>query len=829
MRRGASLLCVLSCLVALIAWAAPAALAGMPTAQFVRIAIDEMTPRTVTSTSSNTVIVTGTLTNFGDRDVSDLQVRMQRAPVVTQSSQIRSTLVADNNTYDTVGRFQRISKVLHPGQSTSFAVSMPLRSDATTTGPTLGIDRPGVFPLLVNVNGKPAYGGVARLDDARTMLSVLSLPPQAGEDDEPVPSAPDSMDHAVTTSPARLTMLWPLADNPKLAAGVPGGGDTPVRLVDDALAGSLGKGGRLYGLLDEYDQATRGNDPGAQALRTGSCLAIDPDLLVTVQTMTGDYLVSRDPADARGPTRPGSGSAAASAWLARLRTVAARSCTVALPFGQADLEALKQVGDTDLYRSALDTPADVVDSLLGVKSQRGIAVPSSGALAAGGADVLRAAQTSSAVLAATSVQPHRSADGSVGTGIVGIGQGLAAATFDPNITTALAAMGSGTDEAGVRPASTGTTPASYRFPLTEESQASRRFAAVGAVLQPGLDPTQRTAPRGGAPVTTEPDPIGTTIDGRTELIVPPQIWAASASDARAVLSAATTLLTSGLAMPRSFQDLAQNVQNAAKSPPMGTTLRRPPGIANGTVPAAVVNSARTYLARLDQLSGSLVDVPKSPLTVVRYTSPLREDAIRALRFSPNRAAADGDAYIRLSAAQASLDAQIGSVNILAPGGTYTLASNKAPLLLVARNDLPLPIRTRVRWAAPDGVEIDSRQTQELPPRGTRQLELPTTVNFSRQIAVDLSLHTTTGIDLGKPIRVSVHSNAYGKVLFLITCGAGALLVLLAGRRLWHRFRGRPDRADEDRPPADEHARRMANSYSAHTRPDRPPNDRHEES
>jgi hypothetical protein len=33
--------------------------------------------------------------------------------------------------------------------------------------------------------------------------------------------------------------------------------------------------------------------------------------------------------------------------------------------------------------------------------------------------------------------------------------------------------------------------------------------------------------------------------------------------------------------------------------------------------------------------------------------------------------------------------------------------------------------------------------------------------------------------------------------------AAAVLVALAGRRLWHRFRGQPDRADLDRPdPAD---------------------------
>jgi hypothetical protein len=49
------------------------------------------------------------------------------------------------------------------------------------------------------------------------------------------------------------------------------------------------------------------------------------------------------------------------------------------------------------------------------------------------------------------------------------------------------------------------------------------------------------------------------------------------------------------------------------------------------------------------------------------------------------------------------------------------------------------------------------------------------------------------------VRLSVHSNAYGKVLFAITLGGGAVLALLVGRRLYHRFRGQPDRADLDRP------------------------------
>jgi len=65
--------------------------------------------------------------------------------------------------------------------------------------------------------------------------------------------------------------------------------------------------------------------------------------------------------------------------------------------------------------------------------------------------------------------------------------------------------------------------------------------------------------------------------------------------------------------------------------------------------------------------------------------------------------------------------------------------------------------------------------------------------------VDVALRTADGLPLGEPVRLSVHSNAYGKVLFFITLSAGAVLVLLAGRRLWHQFRGQPDRADLDRP------------------------------
>ena len=68
---------------------------------------------------------------------------------------------------------------------------------------------------------------------------------------------------------------------------------------------------------------------------------------------------------------------------------------------------------------------------------------------------------------------------------------------------------------------------------------------------------------------------------------------------------------------------------------------------------------------------------------------------------------------------------------------------------------------------------------ELPP-GYLPLRVPIEVHFTQRVAVDVALRTADGLPLGEPVRLSVHSNAYGKVLFFITLSVGAVLV--AARR-----------------------------------------------
>ena len=90
---------------------------------------------------------------------------------------------------------------------------------------------------------------------------MVGVPPDHSADfDSAV--APD------TSKPVWITMLWPLADRPRLAPGVPGG-TIPVRLIDDDLATSLANGGRLDILLSAAELATSHDvDPdGASAER----------------------------------------------------------------------------------------------------------------------------------------------------------------------------------------------------------------------------------------------------------------------------------------------------------------------------------------------------------------------------------------------------------------------------------------------------------------------------------------------------------------------------------------------------------------------------------
>ena len=760
------LLAVLALLILIAVPAvSPNAAAGEPGAvPFLQVRIDRVTPQVVTTTSEPVVTVSGTVLNVGDRPVRDVMVRLERAAAVTSSAGLRTNLGGDNNQFEAVADFVTVSGELQRGQNVPFSLAVPMRSADV---PSLGIAEPGVYPLLVNANGTPDYGAPARLDDARFLLPVIGVPPEPAADSaDPLADviAPD------TSKPVRLTVMWPLGDRPRLAAGAPGG-TTPVRLIDDDLATSLAAGGRLDVLLSAVDFATSPSvDPGGQ-VRSALCLAVDPDLLVTVNAMTAGYVVNDGPDTGPStPTHPGTGQEAAVTWLNRLKSLAQRMCVAPANYAQADLDALQRVGDRGLSAIATNGAGDIVDQILGITTTRGATLLGDGPLTAPAIRLLSAQGPTVAVAAAAlTASPEDGARSTADVNPVRYSPEVVAAPFDPTVSAALAG-------AGTNPTSPSYLDAALNIPIQHDSSAARRQDALGSVLWRTIAPDAQP---------------------RTQILMPPMEWGPQADDAAAILSAVATSIRSGLAAPRPLGAVIAESQAVPSQDarPMPTNV---PANPRARFDDAVTSGIADTTGRLWGLTAALTADERTGLTGTQYTAPLREDMLRALSQSVPPDARNGMAQQRLAITSSTVNDLFNAVTIVNPGGSYTLATEHSPLPLALRNNLPVPIRVRLQVDAPPGMTVTDPGVIELPP-GYLPLQVPIEVHFTQRVAVDVALRTADGLPLGEPVRLSVHSNAYGKVLFFITLSVGAILVALAGRRLWHRFRGQPDRADLDRP------------------------------
>ena len=760
--RIAAVLGIVAGLAVLTGPVVPPAAAGEPgTTPFVTVRIDQVTPDVVTTTSPPTVTVSGMVVNVGDRPVRDVMVRLEHAGAITASAGLRTSLDGDTDQYQAAADFLTVAPELQRGQKVGFTLSAPLRA---LTKQSLGVEEPGIYPVLVNVNGTPDYGAPARLDNARFLLPVVGVPSDRA-DDVSSAVAPD------TSKPVWITMLWPLADRPRLAPGVPGG-TIPVRLVDDDLATSLAGGGRLDVLLSAAEVATSHDVDPDGAVGRALCLAIDPDLLVTVNAMTAGYVVSNSPdgpAQLPGaPTHPGTGQATAAEWLNRLRALAHRTCVAPLPYAQADLDALQRVDDPGLSAAATTNVNSIVDKILDVSSARGATLVPDGPLTNRAVKLLSGNPDTVAIAAAD--LSAADAQGSSGTGVDTaprrVSPHVMVAPFDPAVGAALAG-------AGTSPEVPTYLDPSLAVRLAHDSVTARRQDALGSMFWHALR-------RDDAP--------------RTQILVPPATWNLQADDAQVILTALSTTVRSGLAVPRPLPAVVAEASSRTEPPEDVGAYASPRGQFNDDITAGIAGQ----VGRLSGLTSALMTDDRTGLTGIQYTAPLREDTLRALSQSEPPDSRNGLAQERLAVVGKTINDLFGAVTIVNPGGSYTLATEHSPLPLALHNGLAVPIRVRVHVDAPPGMNVTDVGQIELPP-GYLPLRIPIEVNFTQRVAVDVTLRTSDGLRLGESVRLSVHSNAYGKVLFAITLSAAAVLVLLAGRRLWHRFRGQPDRADLDRP------------------------------
>ncbi|HEX6402651.1 MAG TPA: DUF6049 family protein [Pseudonocardiaceae bacterium] len=704
-----------------------------------RLELSDLSPRVVTVTSVPVLRLTGRVVNVGDHPISQLQIRFQRDEAVNSDEAVTRAIQGDSEAPH-VTRFQPVPGDLAPGRSSPFALDVPLRGGPDTD--SLGITTPGVYPLLVNLNGKPDFGGMTRLASVPLLLPVLGIPPATpGTAAGPVWHRPPQ--------PAPLTIMWPLAAT---FERLPTGPGEPIlirsdRAGADSLAAEIAPGGRLDGLLGALEQAVPPGSPLAAAV----CVAVDPLLLETLDEMSRGYQVS----DPRGITA-GTGARDARSWLDRLRAAVQGRCVLPLPYADTDLVALSRAGLTDLEALATNTGARLVGDLLGVQPLTGVIWPMDEMLDERTLADLTALQTRAVLLDPRDLAPQ---------------------PLSPRDLVGLVGGSSSTANPGA------VVPGS-------------RDSAVGLLVDPLLTSAlTSTLPNTTAPATNSPtitnslstqDAIGALVyraaGGRGILLVPPRRWQVRGTDATALVSTARQLLDAGFVIPRELPALA------ATRPVTGSAaaVTYPPQATAEEIPYQVTSEIQRDRDVLRDLQVATVLDPAANLRPASLLDPLRLGLLRAVstawREAPTRAA-------QLTAGQSSqLDELRRSVRIVQPPGPYSLAASDSPLLITVSNELPVGVQVALNLSETAGLRAGAVGLQLVPAHSTRQLVIPAKVSRAGQFSIDARLSTAGGTPLGEPSTLQLRSTAFGRVTVALTAGAGALLVLLVARRVVPRIR-----------------------------------------
>ena len=691
--------------------------------------------------------VTGRITNVGTQKVREVRLRLRvgdriidRASLHAADAQRPPTVRRDGTGTDPVVRD------LPPGASTTF--------DLRTTVADLALGQLGVYPLDIEAVGLLPEGFV------RVGLAPTWLPWFNGDPVRPSPVA----------------VVLPLVDTPRR---------TPDDVqLDDTLAATLSPTGRLGQVLAVAQAAATGQcDPPAlatppttpvatltpqQAARAAAkaaaaravercaaapvTLAIDPDLLDTVSSMTRPY-----PVRAQGTrTDPGTGTAAATAWMAALRTATAGTPPVTLPFADPDVDALTRgaPGLSDLAQ-AVSLGRGVVRDVLGTPPLATVALPPAGPVTPAAVDVLTADGTRALVLSPSAFPgADRLADRTPGARTPlppsVSGSPVDALVVDDGLSQLLAG---------------GDIPT--RGPQLTTRLVEQRFlveTAIVAAERPGAEP-------------------------RTFLLSPAR---RGSLDVAVTTAALRDLGRVPWLCPAQLADVAAGTEHCAGERPVAHADERPQlrTEASGQLSAAYLAG----IARNRDSGSQLVDavlVPDAATSVIR--SRLRRGVARA-----ESSAWQGDPAGARRAA-ATLDGFVSDLldNVsVRGGGRLLLTSTKGTLTVVLQNTLRTAVQCRVRFSSPT-AKLSTAQTGLITvgPGKAVQASVRAAARTSGQFVVLAQMIDRDGRPFGPPARVVVRSTRYGALALGVTGLAAAILLLAAGVRITRRALRHPGGPD----------------------------------
>jgi uncharacterized protein DUF6049 len=689
-----------------------------------RMFVESISPSTPVPTSTPRLLtVTIRLENTTDTDYKDVKLLGERGdPIANQSS--LDTALATTTVPPAPGL---PIPAVHPK-----AIDIPALEPVTATftarysrtddGSGLCLCQDRIYPLYFSAHVTGDGGVDQRLGAVATYVPSFVADP-----------APD-----------RVTWIWPLIDRPHRLF------EDNV-FTDDELAGTVVSGGRLDRALQVVERA------GPTIPMT---LVIDPELIDELAVMAGPSGYRVQTGD---KTVPGTGQAAASNWLDRLRGALdadPRLQVTFTPYADPDIESLNRANVSWTNTMPVQMSARIGAAVPGQALDATVAWPASGAVSSTTLGLLAARGVSTVVLNQAAVLP-RVAAGAVPSGL---------ARLDSGGTDLAAALVSPTIENDVAKALGPTGRASLPRLVAE--------LAVRAAQEPGAEhPVVITAPRYVDPsvdaaVQAIKDTSESTFAKPTSLLgmVGGELLPTGRSRLAPVPASAGGLPASTVAATSQAAGALPDITSLLTPPPRKGVVSRPDGAAQAL------------------LTGLPVGIQRAASSAWRQKDAASTDAAGEFARAVSR----------------QIDSIENGVQIVRPSsGSYTLASESSQLPITVDNKLPYPVTIRINITT-DVNGLPGFSTKDLGFRSVdsnqkRTLNVPTTTVRKGRIKVHAALLTPNGVTLGEPVPLTVRSTALGGVGVVITIVAGVVLVLAllvrAVRQLRRRRRPAPPPGD----------------------------------
>ena len=790
----------------------------------------------------------------GDKATFRLRVTNHRATAITDPSlslawreapqidSLRVAQLANLGEYSHQSPSVSLQGSLEPGQSREITVEVS-GADASAGSPTNtssgntvilsapGLTKPGAHPVVFNVGGTltgdDAPGGhVGSIGVARTAVSVASKKKQA---------------------PTPVTMLWPLAAQTSVVPGGTGDAPTPkpLYLRDENLAKDLSEGGRLRDLLDAYRETTEGT--AGRELRAATCLAIDPELIETVERMSHGYRVgAKVPQPVKEQRRlrdswgellggdddgssEGAGAEAAKTWLNDLREVVKGSCSVALPYAGADINAVANADNDWLGVQAFGMGAQTIKRILGVVPQQNFVIPGSGYVSPQAVNMLAAgvtqgidADSSMRYEAMQNGLPALPAEGDV-TALVADNTVNQSAPVRPVEQTNATDHG-GSDENDVAQADIAEIDNSWNQRIThvqapqgDPNKPSRhQYTTVsfsgnlGTLLQAtGAEPevAPYSNPQSRYPMDQDSSAarMGVALAGldleigahNPVLAVPPAHWGVSKTEALAVLNNLSRHLADDSASAAPLSHITSPRGEIKETDLARGTTTIPYGDPGASSPA-LTSFVGNIAGQLHDITLFMRNDSRIALQREMFTRPLFSDLVRSLSGYSMRVRSQWKPQREGRVARATTVADTAdqlhhSVSLVPPGNVFTRTSDSSPLIVVARNGLPLPVRAKLEYSTgkSSGITIDVPEAQNIPARGSITMPLTTEMPADQGAEqMELWLATTEGKRISTPVKIGVKSAPGMKIPALIFAAVAIIGIAIAARVTWVRKTGR---------------------------------------